>query len=122
MATIKLTISRYTTKQITTTKGEATVFNFNGGGKWYNGFVGKWNKDWKDGVTIEVAESQINTTERNGKKYLNINAPPKAAQGAPGANPEDIKRILKALEIIYKDLQEIKAALFIVQKDAPKTH
>lgn len=120
MAKLKLTISRYSTKEITTTRGKSMTCNFNADGKWYNAFVGSWNKNWANGMTVEIDDSQIKTTQKGDKTYLNINAPPKAATGAPGANPDDIKRILKGIEMIYKDLQEIKAALFIAPKEAQK--
>ena len=39
-------------------------------GDWYSCFQGEWNKEWKEGDTIEVE------VERNGN-YLNIQAPRK---------------------------------------------
>lgn len=122
---LKLTISRYTTKTINTSKGESLKCNFNAGGLWYNAWVGSWNQHWQNGTVVEIEESRIESNNYKGKNYLNIKAPPKSSQSnqtgqtgqaAQQQSPESKKneeRIVKALEVIYLDLQDIKKFLKI---------
>jgi hypothetical protein len=117
---MKMTISRFTSKDISTSRGDATVLNFQANGKWFSAFRGTWNEDWRNGITIEVAESQIKTNEKNGKTYTNITAPAKAqaqAQGGNGASGAASDRVINALVAIYKDLQLIKLKLEITDEE-----
>ena len=111
---MKLTISRYSTKTIQTSRGDSLVCNFNAGGKWYNAFVGKWNENWKDGMTVEVLDSQITSKEKNGKTYWNVNAPPKEDKAAQSSKNEE--RILSGLAFIYKQLEQVNKELYEIKK------
>lgn len=106
---MKLKISRLTTKTIDTTRGEAVVFNFQSGGQWYSSFAATWNKNWHEGTELEIADSQIKSRQKNGKTYLTITAPARQSTNANASQD----RILDALRLIYKDLQEIKKTLGI---------
>jgi hypothetical protein len=105
---VKLKISRFKTKDIITGKGPAKVHNFQASGEWYSSFAGSWNAHWKDGIEIELDEKQIAKVEKNGKTFRNIY---RATKGTGNAGFE--QRVLKALGMIWKDVQEIKKHLAI---------
>lgn len=132
---LKLTISRYTTKTVNTTKGKSLKCNFNAGGQWYNAWVGAWNRDWQDGTVIEIPEDRIESNNYNGKNYLNIKAPPKSASGGntasaggastagggtSAADSAKLDRLVKASEVLYKEIVEIKKTLQIIQDKQTK--
>lgn len=109
---ITLTISRLNTKSITTSRGDASIHNFKSGSVWYSAFVGSWNEDWQDGTVLELDEKRIVRNQKNGKTYLNIVPPPKSG-GRSKRSAEFEQRVLKALEVLWRDMQEIKKALKI---------
>jgi hypothetical protein len=109
---MKLTIRRFKTKDITTSRGAATLLTFESGGEWYSSFAASWNNHWQEGTVIDIDPAQIKEKEKNGKLYLNIAAPTKAqGQSGPGSD-----RVIRALETIWKDLQLIKRNLGIEQE------
>lgn len=109
---MQLTISRMTRKEITTSKGAATKLNFQAGNVWYSCFEGSWNQDWENGMTIDVDPERIVVKESNGKKYTNIVAPSK--EKAAGAQSD--ARVIKALETMWHDLQEVKKSLRMIKQ------
>lgn len=123
---MKLVISQLTSREVQTKKGPTDKWNFNSGGKWYNAFCGTWNQDWKNGTVLEIPEDRIVVnTSSSGTVYNNISAPPKeekskaataTATGATNGNggsltEQKLDRILKGLEFLFQELQEIKRRL-----------
>jgi hypothetical protein len=109
---MKLKINKFTSKNIQTSRGDAEVYNFQSGGQWYSSFAATWNKDWHEGMELEVADSQIRRKEKNGKIYLTIMAPARPSTST-NTNNASQDRVLDALRLIYKELQEIKKAVGI---------
>src|ERR1700674_1150389 len=97
---MKMTISRFSAKNISTSRGAATVLNFQAGGKYYSAFLGSWNGHWGDGVEIDIDQSQIKSNTKNGRTYLNISAPAKSQtqpSSASGSSDAANERVVKAL-------------------------
>lgn len=117
---MKMTITRFSSKDIVTARGDATVLNFNAGGKWYSAFLGSWNGHWGNGTVIEIDPAQIKENTKNGKTFLNISAPAKAQSGNGAGNSANgnsaSDRMVNGLAIIYKDLQAIKKKLGILDE------
>lgn len=77
-------IKKLTVKDIATSRGNAqkyTIIDENG--SYWDSWKDQWNADWKEGQTIEFAESQIRTREYNGKVYKSIAKP--SARGGGNA-------------------------------------
>jgi hypothetical protein len=114
---VRLTIERFSSKHIKTTKGDSILLNFQAGGVRYNAFAGDWNAHWKNGTVLDVDPSQIKINEKDGITFTNIRAPanarPETESASGNASADTTERTLKAVTLIYRDVQKIKKALGI---------
>jgi hypothetical protein len=115
---MKLLIESLSSKEIATRKGPARVLRFQSAGLWYS-FAGSWNAHRQNGLEIESADDQIKRSEKDGGTYLNIQAPAKANRAAQGADNEKLDRILRGVETLWREIQEVKAALNLKQPQRP---
>jgi hypothetical protein len=80
-------------------------------GDWYSSFIGRWNRDWQVGQVITLSDDQVVENSSNGRVFRNIKPPRTASRATPAETGE----VLKALRILYKDIQLVKAKLGIAE-------
>lgn len=101
-----LTLKYLKEQTVQTRRGEATKWNFQSDGVWYSAFQGEWNQGWQDGMTIEVDDDQVTSTEKDGKVYWNVLAPGRGSKSKPNNSGDEA--VLKGLREIYKKLAELE--------------
>lgn len=117
-------ISKLTRKDLTTKDGRAaskfTIITDEG--KYYDSWCDDWNKDWKEGDTLNINEAQIQSREYNGKTYLTIKAPNSRAATQNLAVGE-LKEILNLHTEQLKNLEKMTKAIYdyvIARNAAPR--
>ena len=105
-----LKIDRLTSRDVNTSRGTSKSLSIQAGGMWYNAWSADWNSHWKVGSQIEIEESQIEVTEKNGKTYRNIKAPKDGGkkQQPPAKNSETEERILKGVTELWKAVSQLR--------------
>ncbi len=107
---INIFIAKLTKKDLQTQNGPASKWTIITDAKvYYDSWVNEWNQDWKEGMTIQVQESQIASRDYNGKTYLSIKPLPKRTSAATGnaVAATAIQELTIKVDAILKNTNEI---------------
>ena len=123
---MNLTIKRITSKNIETKYGPKVKYTIsvekghNGTpNQMYDSWVADFNRDWKEGQTIEIKDSQIVPRDYNGKTYFTIAGVPKQETALSQMALQVINDKLETIVVQNnRILEEIKRALENRSKDS----